>query len=319
MNNTSRYETLGGELNSKLGKVGGEFLAQQLHARLEQDLRNWFYDRVFHLFRGIPASEWPEHEQATCELLCRNEVSCFQAVESALVAREFGYVPEDCAEWFADWSLRLNLGDAAATKAKLSSFGLYWHSDSNRRCTILSTSVAHCLPNADESLPFISLYSPTIVLATKATIATVFNDHAVANASQAEFFKLDQSIQGTVQSFISGGGSCFAIEGERGLFITRDRSLGSLFHIWQSEGLAQQVCNECGTGHVVSQLTFRQLLSQLDEMKGCGIRYVTIDRPSRHANTNPVDIEELIGRLNRTIAEIDTSETGRLLLGLDPI
>ena len=91
------------EFNERLARSDGESVAHVLHEDLARSQSIWLDERVLPLFKG---SAWPE--QAANELACRHEVSVFQAIEAANIAREAGYVAEDRANWFADWMLRLN-------------------------------------------------------------------------------------------------------------------------------------------------------------------------------------------------------------------
>ena len=106
-----RYQHLGREFADNLGRSGGVDVAKSLHAHFEQDVRDWFYDRVWPFFSRLPEDAWSQDESMTAEFNCRNAVSFFQAVRGAAAAQERGYVATDNAEWYTDWLLRLNLGE----------------------------------------------------------------------------------------------------------------------------------------------------------------------------------------------------------------
>ena len=93
------------EFNERLARSDGESVAGILHENLARNQAAWLEDRVLPQFKGSP---WPK--QTENEPRCRDEVSIFQAVEAANIARNGGYVAEDQANWFADWMLRLTRG-----------------------------------------------------------------------------------------------------------------------------------------------------------------------------------------------------------------
>ena len=166
-----KFSSLGTEFNKELRRNDGEFVAKILYGRLEQDIRDWIYDRVLRIFDGLSEAEWSGDDQSMSELRSRNEVSCFQAIETAIVARDSGYVPADKAEWFADWCLRLTLG-VGAPDAKRHRFPHYWNKGQDERVAAFCAVLAAVLPETAYSYYFIVLYNRLLLLLTKATVAT---------------------------------------------------------------------------------------------------------------------------------------------------
>jgi hypothetical protein len=189
---------LGLEFNEKLRRNDGEFVVKFLHGRLEQDLTDWFYDRVCRLFDIIPESAWSDRDRFMREFRSRNEVSCFQAVEAAIVARDSGYVPADRAEWFADWCLRLSLG-VAAPDAKQHRFPHYWNRDQDKRADAFSAALASVLPETEDLHFFICVYTPLLRLLAKASVAAAFIDPATAKATASEHNLVDTRLQASIR------------------------------------------------------------------------------------------------------------------------
>src|SRR5262249_33459363 len=100
------------EFNARLDRTDGDSVAGVLHQNLAKDRSAWLDEQVLPRFRGSPCPE-----QTANGPRCRAEVSIFQAVEAANIAREGGYVAENRANWFADWLLRLILGAGAGSSA----------------------------------------------------------------------------------------------------------------------------------------------------------------------------------------------------------
>ena len=302
------YAELGAEFNATLRRTDGEFVAKMLHGRLEQDLRDWFYDRVFRIFDGVPTSEWSEQDQMISEFRCRNEVSCFQSIESAIVARKSDYVSAGNIDWFVDWCVRVNLGPGT-DDAKENRLPYYWNEDEKKRIELLSAALADALPQTDYAMFYIHLYGPLLLRATNATVATAFADHATAKAMQAEYDRLDAQVQTVITQVNSGGGTCYIIESDKGLVTTQSSQYGRLFHIWTAQNLAEYMCDEYGEGHNVSPMNYRELGPQLTQMDNYGIEYVTIDRGADD-DFCIVPIAKLIQLVQEMIAKIDTSELG---------
>lgn len=307
-----RFESLGAEFNTQLQRTDGEFIAKMLHGRLEQDLRDWFYDRVFRIFDHIPESEWSKSDQIGSEIQSRNEVSCFQSIESALFARESKYVSEENIDWFVDWCLRVNLG-TASEYAKENRLSYFWNADEDKRVGLLSVSLVDALPKIDSAQFYIHLYGPSLILATKATVATAFADHATAKALQAEYDRVDTQLQALIKKVTSGGGTCFVIEGDKGLVITPTTQYGRVFHIWTDEKLADEIRHKYGEGHSVSEMSYRELGPQLTQMHNFGIKYVTIDSGT-DGDVRVVPTAEVIQSVQEAIGKIDSSEIGAAFL-----
>lgn len=296
------------EFNIELDRADGEFVAKMLHGRLEQDLQDWFYERILRVFDGVPVSGWPEQDPITSELRCRMEVSCFQSIESATIARQSGYILPDKIDWFVDWSFRVNLGPGA-DDAKKNRLQYFWNEPEKKRIELFSAILADALPKTRYAMFYIHLYAPLLVLATKATVATAFGDHAVAKMTQAEYGILDSQLQAAIWEVQTGGGVCYIIESEKGLLTTQSSQYGKLFHIWTDQEIAERMCQQYAEGHYVSEMDYRELGSQLTLMNNHGIKYVTIDRCG-NKDVRIVPIGHLIQLIQESVTNVDNSELG---------
>ena len=302
----------GREFNTHLHRTDGEFVSKMLHGRLEQDLRVWLYERIFHIFDGVPLSEWSKDDQMTSEWRSRNEISCIQSIESAIFVRDLNYLPKETIDWFVAWCFRVNLG-SGAEYAQLHRLPVFWNADEKKRLAIFSVHLSKVFPDADRSLFFIHLYAPLLLHATKATVATVFSDHATANKHQAEYHRLDLQLQTIIQQVTSGGGTCFVIENDKGVVTTKTSQYGRLFHIWTDENLAKSYRKQFGQEHAVNPMNYRELGPLLTQMKNIGITSVTIDLGS-DSDFRIVPISELILSVQESITIIDSSELGKAFL-----
>lgn len=307
-----KYARLGSEFNIELDRTDGEFVTKMLHGRLEQDLRDWFYDRVFRVFDGVPVSEWSEQDQMTSEFRCRNEVSCFQSIVSAIVARQSSYVSPVKIDWFVDWSFRVNLGPGA-DDAKKNRLQYFWNEPENKRIELFSATLADALPDTGYAMFYIHLYGPLLVLATKATVATAFGDHAAAKTVQAAYGKLDSHLQAVITQMQTGGGVCYIIESEKGLLTTQSSQYGTVFHIWTEKQIAERMCQQYGEGHNVSAMDYRELGPQLTKMNNYGIKYITIDRGG-NTDLRILPIGEVIQLVQQSVTNVDNSELGATFL-----
>ena len=224
----ANHSLLGAEFNTELRRNDGEFIARVLHGRLEQDVRDWFYDRVLRIFDGLSESAWSQDAQFMSEFRSRNEVSCCQAIETAITARDLHYVPANKAEWFADWCLRLTLG-VGAPDAKQHRLPQYWNKGQDERVAVFCAAIADALPETLYSYYFIVLYNPLLLLLTKATVSTAFNDHATAKATLYEHNTIDSQLQTAINHFTSGGGVCYVVSSNGHMIITESTWNGSLY------------------------------------------------------------------------------------------
>lgn len=305
------HAEMGREFDERLGRSDGACLARSLHERLEQDLKDWFYDRVFRLFDGVPNTEWSEQDQMTSEFRCRNEVSCFQSIEVARFAEQCGYVAGSDTEWFVDWTLKLNLGQKVFEQSKEMRLHHYWgKSDSDHR-EAFALHLADALPKLDWSIFVIHYYVPLLPLATKATTANSFGDYATAKSTQSEHDKLDSQVAGAIDKYFSGGGNCFVIESQQGLFVPFSEEHGRIFNVWFEAEAAQQHCEELEPGHRVSPMNFRELESQLMRFQEVDCNVVTVDLGTEQGG-KLLPIGTLIEKVQDQIRSVDESEMGKL-------
>ena len=286
------YPLLGAEFNKELRRNDGEFIAKVLHGRLEQDIRDWFYDRVLRIFDGLSEAEWSEDDQFVSEFRSRNEVSCFQAIETAIIARELRYVPADKAEWFADWCLRLTMG-VAAPDAKQHRLPQYWNKGQDERVAVFCAVLAAALPETVYSYYFIVLYNGLLLLLTKATVATAFNDHATAKATLYEHNGIDSQLQTAINHFTSGGGVCYVVSSNGHMIITESAENGSLYYVWTTPELAEQMSKQ-HKEPTVSVLNYRELNAQLSELKRRNVQSIVVDLGGRQEEMMLIPIDEFI-------------------------
>jgi len=306
---TEKFSLLGAEFNKELGRNDGEFVAKLLHGRLEQDTTDWFYDRVFRMFDGLSKAEWSEADQSTSELRSRNEVSCFQAIEIAIVARDSRYVPANKAEWFADWCLRLTLG-VGAPDAKQHRFPHYWNKGQDERVAGFCAVLAAALPETAYSYYFIVLYNRLLLLLTKATVSTAFNDHATAKTTLYEHNAVDSQLQTAINHFTSGGGVCYVVSSNGHMIITESTANGSLYYVWTTLELAQEMSKQ-HKEPTVSVLNYRDLNAHLSDLKRLNVQSIVVDLGGRwQEQTLVVPIEKFIEYIQTSIHNADTSEFG---------
>src|SRR5262249_50842564 len=160
----------------KLRRVDGAAIAKSLHAKFEQDLREWLYDRIWSYFSGIPEENWSEDESFTAEINCREMVSLFQSTLAGLAAKERGYVPVESAAWFTYWLLRLNLGDQGAKEASDGWSDVLKGKEHEGQLALLTAALSKFLPEIQGQVFLLNLYAPTLDLRVKATTAWLFDD-----------------------------------------------------------------------------------------------------------------------------------------------
>ena len=199
------------EFNERLARSDGESVVGVLRENLARNQAAWLDDRVLPQFKGSP---WPE--QAANGSRCRDEVSVFQAVEAANIAREGGYVAEDRANWFADWILRLTLGAAEGTSTR-SGLARYWRQGPGKRVNDFGSALSALLPEpacarylspivaprrffweatrVSPACYFIRTLAPLLVFRTHFAVATAFRNDLSAREKLARL-----SIRGTDRS-----------------------------------------------------------------------------------------------------------------------
>jgi hypothetical protein len=302
---SDRFSSFGAELNKELGRTDGEFIAKALHCRLEHDLTDWFYDRVFRIFDGIPESEWSKIDQSMAELRARNEVSCFQAIETAIIARESRYLPAKKSEWFADWCLRLNLG-VGAPEAKQYRLPHYLKKEPDKRGETFSAALAEALPETPYAYYLIVLYTPLLLLLTKATVATAFNDHATARATTYEHNTIDSTLQTALNNFITGGGVCYNLDKDGRMLITESKEYGQIYYVWTTSELAEKMRDK-HEGSVACACNYRELHARLSDLKQ-HIQSVAVDFGGSEPAVVPID--KFIEIIENAIRNVDRSDFG---------
>lgn len=302
------YSKFGAEFDNALQRSDGKSVAKLIHARLENDLHNWFYDRIFRMFDSVSASEWSKQDQFMSEIRCRNEVSCIQSIESALMVQESGYIPASKMEWFVQWILKLNLGPGA-DEARLNRIPYYQEASNAQHVKLFSAVLANALPKTEHAYFYILLNAPLLFFATKASIAIAFDDHSKAKSIQAEQTKLESQLQVCISKVQTGGGVFYVIENEKGLLTTHSPQYGTLFHIWTNEHLANTMCLQYGNEYNTSTMCYREFIPQLEQLKECGIRFVTLDR-ELNAEVRIVSVQDVMEVVQKAIDQVDASELG---------
>ena len=302
-----QFSSLGQELNAALRRNDGDSKARLLHARLDKDLNHWFYDRLFPIFDGVPESEWSDQSRFLSEFNCRNEISCFQAVEAAVVARDLALIPDKTAEWFAEWSLRLNVG-LAASEAMQRRFPHYWNADAEGRRAGFCAVMASSLPETKFSYFFIVLYSPLLSMLTKATTLAAFDERARADVLSQEYERFDASLQSELNHFLSGGGTCYIHTDNGQMFISQSQGYGAVFHMWTEKTVAEETLRGASSKSEVKPINYRELGPLLVNLKGSNVEYVVIDMGSAES---VVPVGEVSRLIHAKIQEVDTSEFGK--------
>ncbi len=76
---------------------------------------------------------------------------------------------------------------------------------------VFCAALAAVLPEMVYSYYFIVLYNRLLLLLTKATAATAFNDDATAKTTLCEHKALDSHVQTAINDFTSEGGVCYVV------------------------------------------------------------------------------------------------------------
>lgn len=310
-----RLAALGQEFNAQLKRSDGELIANLLHGRLEQDLRDWFYDS---LYARAFDPKWTQNEQITCEFKSRCEVSCFQAIEGAELSLRSGYVRHDCAKWFLEWCLHLTLGDDI-TNALDRRAPFYWQADASTKQGTLADLMSKAMSNTRKAQFYSELFAPMLFWLTQATFATIFGDHSGAKAAQKEHLQFSGILEGNLQRVTSGGGLWHVVEHSAGLFFTRSEQYGSLFHVWTTRELAEEMLRSAkmvqarGDGCVVATMDNRELGPQLLEFESRGMRFVMMDRVDESSGSL-IPITRFIEVVQNAMRQIDATDFGRRFL-----
>lgn len=201
------YQELGRELAENLARSDGTELAISLHGRLERDLCDWFYDRVWPYFSAISPDDWSEDESEMAEFNCRNVVSFFQSLIGAAAAKERGYIPAHKEVWLTDWLLRLNLGDSAAKQANESWSPAFRGRDREAQLQLLCSALSRFLPDTQGQFFLLRVYAPTLELRVQATTAEVLGDINEAHRLRDQAVAMDNKLDAAIQHYLTGGWS----------------------------------------------------------------------------------------------------------------
>jgi hypothetical protein len=282
---------LAAEFNQRLGRTDGESVAGVFRELFRQDLAVWLDGRVLPLFQG---ASWPD--RPANESRCRDEVSCFQAVEAANIARDAGYVPADRALWLVDWLLRLNLGTAAGDLAQ-AGLARYWKQDHVKRVGAFAAAAAAALPeppcardlssvvapkrffwDRDRVSPatfFVRTFGPLLVFRSHVTVSMAFDDPTTAAAARAAHDTRDHSLRDACDEFITGGGVNHVLaKGGEWLTTTSDPH-GELLVVFTARQAADAACQAIDDSAVVS-VSNREMLAQRAAIDRKKIRYIAV-------------------------------------------
>jgi hypothetical protein len=309
----ANYDLIGREFAEVLGRTDGPGFAKLLHAQFEQDLRDWFYDRVWPYFSRIPLDKRSQNASATAEINCRNAVSFFQSVRGTAAATEYGYVSVDKADWYTYWLLRLNLGESTAKQATVGWLPRFKERDREGQLQLFSAALSKNLPEIQGQAFFLHVYAPTLDLRVQATTARAFGDTSQAQTLHAEAVSIDDKLRAAIHRYSTGGSICYVLESNQGLLFTQSQQYGTLFHLWTQEEYAKEMNEgQYGGTHRISAMDYRELEGQLRRMQSARQKYVTLDlRMSGDGRLVP--ISALLQHVQNTINEVDSSELGKAM------
>lgn len=311
--NDEQYDRLGAEFTDRLHRPDGPRLAKSLHAHFEQDLRDWLYDRIWKYFSGISKEKWSDNAAFTAEIKCRNAVSFLQSVRGVVSATERGYIPTGDAEWYTNWLLRLNLGEAAAKEAIKHWLLAFKDRDRKTQLQLFTTAMSKCLPEIRGQFFLLTVYAPTLDLRVQATTVRAFGDGSQAQTLHAEAVSLDDKLTAAIRQYLTGGAAYYVLESNQGLLTTRSQEYGSLLHLWTTPDYAREINEGKYDGvHRIAAMNYRELGGQLLEMQIAGQRYVTLDR-RMSGDVRVVPIGDLIQHVQKTINAIESSEIGQAM------
>ena len=129
----------------------------------------------------------------TVEFQARNEISFYQAVETAIAAKRRGYFKSDVG-WFLEWLARLNLGDVAAGQAILQRGPSYCSASIADRFDVFSEVLSRVLPAKDGSFAWISCQVPLLATNCYAVAATAFRDSRGLDEANRLYAQIQQTL-----------------------------------------------------------------------------------------------------------------------------
>jgi hypothetical protein len=297
----------GVEFNARLARSDGESVAGVLYENLTRSRAEWLDDRVLPWFKGSP---WPEY--AANAPRCRDEVAIFQAVEAANIARDAGYVAEDRANWFADWTLRLTLGTAAGA-SRQDGLARYWRHDLAKRVDEFASVLAALLPEpvAAQRLSqvvvprrffweaarispacyFVRTLAPLLHFQAFVAVSTAFHDDSTAKEARETLASRDRSFMESLDEFVTGGGVNYIVAMDGAWLTSVSEPHGVILPIFTLREAADQAAGE---GRQVVRIDNREVLAQTTEFQRLKVRYVAVishaaSGPEHEASLLPID------------------------------
>jgi hypothetical protein len=313
------------EFNERLARTDGDSVAGALQEILASDRAAWLDNQLLSRFKGSP---WPG--QAADESRCRDEVSIFQAVEAAHIAREAGYVAEDRATWFADWMLRLALG-AAESASRQAGLARYWRLDLGKRVDEFASALAALLPEpvgahnlsqivrprrffweaarVSPACYFVRTLAPLLHFRTFVGVSSAFHDDSTAQAARRTLDSRDRSLMEALDEFVRGGGVNYLVA-QGGAWLTSvSEPHGVILPIFTLREAADRA--HCDGQDVVC-VDNREMLARTPELQRLNVRYVAV---ISHA-TSDAEQEASLLPIDRFLQivknSVDRSNTGDL-------
>jgi hypothetical protein len=320
----SRTAGAGAEFDERLARSDGVSVADVLHENLVTDQTAWLDDRVLPLFEG---SLW--QQQAANESRCRSEVSLFQAVEAANIAREGGYVADDRSNWFADWMLRLTQSAVAETSTREGP-ARFWRQGHRKRVNEFGSVLAALLPEpacarnlspivaprrfiweASRISPacfFIRTLAPLLVFRTHVAVATAFRDDVTAREERKTLDSRDQSLTEAIDEFVTGGVNY--VVANKGAWVTSvSEPHGVILPIFTLREAADRACCE---GQAVLRVDNREMLARTTEIQRLKVQYVAVITHAASGAEQEARLLPIDQFLQVAEKSVDRSNTGDL-------
>ncbi len=313
------------EFNERLARSDGESVAGILYENLARNQAAWLDDRVLPQFKGSP---WPT--QTANESRCRDEVSIFQAVEAANIAREGGYVSEDWANWFADWMLRLTLG-AATGASRQAGLDRYWRQDLGKRADKFGSALAAFLPEpactrnlspivaprrffweaarVSPACYFVRTLAPLLHFRTFVTVSTAFHDDSTAREARKTLDSRDRSLTEALDEFVTGGGVNYLVATGGAWLTSVSEPHGVILPIFTLRESAERARSD---DQDVVCVDNRGMLARTAEIQLLKIRYVAVISHSAGEGVQEAKLLEIDRFLQVVKNSVERSNTGDL-------
>ena len=313
------------EFNERLARTDGESVAGVLHGNLARNQAAWLDDSVLPQFKGSP---WPE--QTANEARCRDEVSIFQAVEAANIARESGYFAEDRANWFADWMLRLTHGVATGASGQ-SGLARYWRQDLNKRVDEFGSALAALLPEpacarklspivaprrffweaarVSPACYFVRTLAPLLHFRTLVAVSTAFHDDSTAREARNTLDSRDRSLTEALDGFVTGGGVNYLVAKGSAWLTSLSEPHGVILPIFTLRESADRARSD---DQVVVSVDNRGMLARTAEIQRLKIQYVAVITHTAREGEQEAKLLEIDRFLQVVKNSVDRSNTGDL-------